>query len=526
MPVFDLSRHEITVERVIRNAAPAFLYEDAINREGAAIANSGALIIRSGKKTGRSPLDKRIVEHPDSTDQVWWGNVNFKLQEKVFVINRQRAIDYLNTRESLYVFDGFAGWDPRYRLKIRVICSRAYHALFMNDMLIRPTAEELANFGEPDYVIFNAGRFPANPHTHQMTSQTSIDLSLERREFVILGTEYAGEMKKGVFTLMHYLMPAQGVLSMHCSANEGERGDVSLFFGLSGTGKTTLSADPRRKLIGDDEHCWTEQGVFNVEGGCYAKCSNLTAAKEPEIYAAIRFGTVLENVVYDPLTRVVDFDDLSMTENTRAAYPIEYIENAKIPCVGTHPTNIIFLTADAYGVLPPVSKLTPSQAMYHFISGYTARVAGTEEGVKEPSAAFSACFSAAFLVRHPTVYAELLAAKMRSHHAQAWLVNTGWSGGAYGTGARIKLRNTRAIIDAIHDGSLAKAPTVRDAIFGFEIPTVCNGVPSEILLPAQTWSDKAAYDAAAKRLAGLFSENFAKYADQGSEEIRSAGPRV
>lgn len=523
---FDLSRHEILVDRVIRNAAPAKLYEDAVMREGAAIASNGALIIRSGKKTGRSPLDKRIVDHPDSSAKVWWGPVNFKLDEKVFVINRQRAIDYLNTQSNLYVCDGFAGWDPRYRQKIRVICARAYHALFMHDMLIRPTTQELAEFGEPDYVIYNAGQFPANPHTHQMTSRTSIDLSLERREFVILGTEYAGEMKKGVFTVMNYLMPERGVLPMHCSANEGQAGDVSLFFGLSGTGKTTLSADPRRRLIGDDEHCWSDNGVFNIEGGCYAKCVNLSAEKEPEIFAAIRFGTVLENVAYDPITREVNYADVSITENTRAAYPIEYIPNAKAPCVGAHPSNIIFLTCDASGVLPPVSKLAAAEAMYHFLSGYTARVAGTEMGVKEPQVAFSACFSAAFLVRHPTFYAEMLAAKMRQHKTAAWLVNTGWSGGPYGIGSRTKLAHTRAIIDAIHSGALADVPTAKEPLFGLSTPIRCPGVPDEILLPEKTWPDRDAYHQAAEKLAGLFRDHFSKYADMAADEVRAAGPKL
>jgi phosphoenolpyruvate carboxykinase (ATP) len=526
METFDISKHQITVPMVIRNAAPAYLYEAAVTHEKAVIANSGALVIRSGAKTGRSPLDKRLVDHAASRDKVWWGPVNFKLEEHVFTINRQRAIDYLNTRDELYVFDGFAGWDPKYRLKIRVICARAYHALFMYNMLIRPTDAELANFGEPDYVIYNAGQFPANPHTHQMTSQTSIDLSLEQREFVILGTQYAGEMKKGVFTLMHYLMPERGVLSMHCSANEGAKGDVSLFFGLSGTGKTTLSAEAHRKLIGDDEHCWSDDGVFNVEGGCYAKCANLSAKNEPEIYKAIQFGTVLENTVIDPQTRVVDFADTSLTENTRAAYPIEYIDNAKIPCVASHPKNIIFLTCDATGVLPPVSQLNPAQAMYHFISGYTARVAGTEMGVKEPQPTFSACFSAAFLVRHPTVYAELLAKKMREHAANAWLINTGWSGGGLNVGSRMKLSWTRAIIDAIHDGSLEKVAMTADGIFGVGIPASCPNVPVEILSPRNTWSDKTAYDTAAKKLAGLFAENFKKYADQASAEVVAAGPKV
>jgi phosphoenolpyruvate carboxykinase (ATP) len=529
----DLSAHEITVEKVVRNAPPAPLYEDAVIYEAAAIADSGALIIRSGKKTGRSPLDKRIVDHPDSTGDIWWGPVNIKLDEQVFVINRQRAIDYLNTREQLYVLDGFGGWDPNYRVKVRVICSRAYHALFMHNMLIRPTPEELANFGQPDYVIYNAGQFPANPHTHQMTSRTSIDISMERREMVILGTEYAGEMKKGVFTLMHYIMPGRGVLSMHCSANEGARiegrgasdaGDVSLFFGLSGTGKTTLSADPRRRLIGDDEHCWSDSGIFNIEGGCYAKCIKLSRKSEPEIYDAIRFGTVLENVTFNPETRAVDFDDASITENTRAAYPIEFIENAKVPCVGGHPRNIIFLTCDAFGVVPPVSRLNPEQAMYHFLSGYTARVAGTEMGVKEPQVAFSACYSAAFLVRHPAVYAKLLADRLRKHSAQAWLVNTGWSGGAYGRGSRMKLAYTRAILDAIHDGALKNAPTERDPYFKLDYCTKCPGVPDEIMQPAATWQNKSDYEATAKKLAGLFRENFSKYAEAAGPEVQAAGP--
>jgi phosphoenolpyruvate carboxykinase (ATP) len=359
-----------------------------------------------------------------------------------------------------------------------------------------------------------------------MTSPASVSLSFERKEFVILGTEYAGEMKKGVFTIMHYLMPKRDVLSMHCSANEGDNGDVSIFFGLSGTGKTTLSADPHRHLIGDDEHCWTGNGVFNIEGGCYAKCIDLSEAQEPEIYNAIRFGSVLENVVYDENTREVDFHDVSITQNTRTSYPIEYIPNAKIPCVGGHPNNIILLTCDAFGVLPPVTKLSPAQAMYHFISGYTAKVAGTEMGVTEPQATFSACFGAAFLVWHPTKYAEMLADKIRKHGSQAWLVNTGWSGGAYGTGARMKLKYTRAIIDAIHDGSLANAETVVDPVFGFEVPTSCNGVPSEILQPKQTWADKGAFDETATKLAHLFHENFKAYADKANEEILKAAPKV
>jgi phosphoenolpyruvate carboxykinase (ATP) len=515
----DLSRYGIAATRVIYNVTPAQMYEETVRTADAELVASGAVAAMSGKKTGRSPKDKRVVQQDPSQQDVWWGNVNIPLDEATFLINQQRAVDYLNTRDSIYVVDGYAGWDPKYRLKIRVICVRAYHALFMWNMLIRPTSDELADFGDPDYVIFNAGEFPANRLTRQMTSTTSVLLNFERGEVVILGTEYAGEMKKGVFTIMNYLMPRRGVLSMHCSANEGPARDVSLFFGLSGTGKTTLSADPRRQLIGDDEHCWTDEGVFNIEGGCYAKCIGLSAEREPQIYSAIRFGSVLENVVYDPNTRVVDYDNDSITENTRAAYPIDFIPNAKQPCVGAHPRNIIFLTCDAYGVLPPVSKLSPAQAMYHFLNGYTAKVAGTEVGVTEPQATFSACFGAAFLVWHPTVYANLLAEKLRRHNAQAWLVNTGWSGGAYGVGSRIKLAYTRAIIDAIHDGSLAAAPTIEDPVFGLQVPTRCAGVPDDLLLPRNTWQDKDAYDRTAQKLARMFYEHFEIYSDQASAEV-------
>jgi phosphoenolpyruvate carboxykinase (ATP) len=523
----NLEQYGIRVEQTIRNAPPAKLYEDALRFDPtAAIANSGALTITSGDKTGRSPKDKRIVDNPESTDDIWWGPVNVKLDEHTFQINRERAIDYLNIRNRLYVVDGFAGWDPKHQIKVRIVCERAYHALFMHNMLIRPTDEQLAAFGEPDYVIFNAGHFPANQYTSSMTSKTSIDLSFEHQEMIILGTEYAGEMKKGVFTVMHYIMPKAGVLSMHCSANEGDDGDVSLFFGLSGTGKTTLSADPDRKLIGDDEHCWTDDGVFNIEGGCYAKAINLSAENEPEIYGAIRFGTVLENVVYDSQTRAVDFSDVSITQNTRAAYPIEYIDNAKLPCVGGHPNHIIFLTYDAFGVLPPVSKLTPEQAMYHFISGYTAKVAGTEVGVTEPQATFSACFGAAFLVWHPSKYAEMLAEKMRTHHAKAWLINTGLSGGAYGTGKRFSLKHTRAIIHAIHSGALDKVDTVEDPTFGVAVPTAVPDVPAEILIPKNTWPEADAYDRTARKLASLFAQNFEKYEAGSSREILEAGPRL
>lgn len=528
MAQFSLKEHGITAKTVHRNLAPCRLYEEAILHEpGTRIADSGALVAYSGAKTGRSPKDKRIVEQDPSRGDIWWGNVNVSLEPTIFDINHERAVDYLNTHDTLYCFDGFAGWDPSCQISVRVICSRPYHALFMHTMLIRPTEEQLANFGKPDFVIYNAGAFPANRHTPGMTSKTSIDLNFEKGEVVILGTEYAGEMKKGVFTIMNYLMPKRGILSMHCSATADKTtGRSSVLFGLSGTGKTTLSADPKRMLIGDDEHCWSESGIFNIEGGCYAKAIDLTPEAEPDIFQALRFGSVLENVVLDEEKRTVQFHDKSITENTRGAYPIEFIKNAKIPCVAGHPTDIIFLTCDAFGVLPPVSKLSTAHTMYHFISGYTAKVAGTEMGITEPTATFSPCFGGPFLVWHPAKYAELLADKMKNHKANVWLVNTGWTGGAYGTGSRMKLSLTRKIIDAIHSGELAKAPTQRDETFGFEIVTACPDVPSEVLVPRNTWKDKAAYDAAANKLAKLFVNNFKTYEAGVSAEVRAASPVV
>jgi phosphoenolpyruvate carboxykinase (ATP) len=527
MSTINIKQHGINVNNILRNPSPGKCYEQALNREtGSAISSTGALIALSGHKTGRSPGDKRIVNHADVYDDIWWGDVNLSLDEHEFEVSRQRAIDYLNSRDQLYVIDGFAGWDTRYRIKIRIICERGYHALFMRNMLIRPTEEELANFGEPDYVIYNAGAFPADPNLKDISSQTSVSLCLSRGEFVILGSEYAGEMKKGVFTIMHYIMPKQDVLSMHCSANEGSDGDVSIFFGLSGTGKTTLSADPARRLIGDDEHCWTDDGVFNIEGGCYAKVIDLSESAEPDIYRAIRFGSVLENVVFDENSREVDYTDSSITENTRCAYPIEFIDNAKIPCVAGTPKNIIFLTCDAFSVLPPVSKLNPAQAMYHFISGYTAKVAGTEMGITEPQATFSSCFGAPFLVWHPTRYAELLAERIRATDASVWLVNTGWSGGPYGVGERMSIAHTRAIIDAIHSGELENINTSEDPVFGVGIPVSCPGVPTEVLVPENTWEDKAAFKEMTAKLADLFHSNFEKFADQANEEIKSAAPSV
>jgi phosphoenolpyruvate carboxykinase (ATP) len=517
----------IHVDEIIHNVSPAVLYEEALRHErGSAIASSGALVALSGEKTGRSPADKRIVEEPESKGDIWWGPVNIKLDAQSFAINRERAVDYLNTRERLYVVDGFAGWDPQHRLKVRVVCARAYHALFMRNMLIRPSAKELEQFGELDYHVINAGGFPANRLTAGMTSTTSVDLSLRQKTLLILGSEYAGEMKKGVFTVMNYLMPKQGHLSMHCSATEGADGTTSILFGLSGTGKTTLSADPKRKLIGDDEHTWTERGIFNIEGGCYAKVIDLSPELEPDIHRAIRFGAVLENVVYSKEAHEVDFSDASITKNTRASYPIEFIDSVKLPCQGAHPKDVIFLTCDAFGVLPPVSRLSPAQAMYHFMSGYTAKVAGTEMGVNEPQATFSPCFGGPFMVWHPAKYAQILAEKLTQHRAQTWLVNTGWSGGSFGTGKRMPLRVTRAIIDAIHSGALRDVETFTHPVFNCAVPKSCPGVPRELLDPRGTWADGAAYDATSRKLAALFVANFEKYEAGVSPEVRAAGPRL
>lgn len=517
-----LERYGVHSGPALRNLSVPELYEEALKYEtDTRLASSGALVTQSGDKTGRSPTDKRIVVDRQSEGDIWWGPVNIKLDAHSFDINLERARDYLEFRPRLYVTDGFAGWDPQYRLKIRVISARPYHALFMHNMLIRPSPEELDNFGRPDFVIYNSGAFPANSQTTGMSSKTSVDLSFEKREVVILGTEYAGEMKKGVFTLMHYLMPKKGVLSMHCSATESlQGGNSSILFGLSGTGKTTLSADPKRRLVGDDEHCWSDSGLFNIEGGCYAKAIGLSAEHEPEIYRAIRFGTVLENAVFHENTRDIDYSNTSRTHNTRACYPIEFVSNAKPPCISSHPKNVIFLTCDAFGVLPPVARLTPEQALVHFISGYTAKVAGTEVGISEPETVFSPCFGGPFLAWPPSKYAELLAEKLKRHGSQTWLVNTGWSGGSFGVGKRIPLQFTRSILDAIHSGALLEAPTEADEVFGIDVVTQCPGVPSELLLPKESWKDRLLYDRAAKKLATLFRENFALYQQDGIDPLR------
>ncbi|KAL9158361.1 hypothetical protein ABFS82_08G063200 [Erythranthe guttata] len=527
-PTINVTDSSLKFTHILYNLSPAIKYE-----KGSFITSSGALATLSGAKTGRSPKDKRVVRDESTEHDLWWGkgSPNIEMDEHAFMVNRERAVDYLNSLDKVFVNDQFLNWDPENRIKVRIVSARAYHSLFMHNMCIRPTPEELENFGTPDFTIYNAGQFPCNRYTHYMTSSTSVDLNLSRREMVILGTQYAGEMKKGLFGVMHYLMPKRQILSLHSGSNMGKDGDVALFFGLSGTGKTTLSTDHNRYLIGDDEHCWSDKGVSNIEGGCYAKCIDLSRDKEPDIWNAIKFGTVLENVVFEEHTREVDYSDKSVTENTRAAYPIEYIPNAKIPCVGPHPKNVILLACDAFGVLPPVSKLNLAQTMYHFISGYTALVAGTEEGIKEPQATFSACFGAAFIMLHPTKYAAMLAEKMQKHGATGWLVNTGWSGGRYGSGSRIKLAYTRKIIDAIHSGSLLNADYKKTEVFGLEIPTEVEGVPSEILQPANTWPDKKAYNETLVKLAGLFKNNFQGFVshkigmdDKLTDEILAAGP--
>ena len=508
----DLSNRGIQHSNVHVNLSSDALIQLTLETDKSSVlSDTGALIVYSGEKTGRSPKDKRIVLEDSSKDNINWGDVNQPIDPASFNQAKQQAIAFFNTCAELFIVDGYAVWDKKNTIKVRIICTKAYHALFMYNMLIRPTEQELANFGTPDYVLYNAGATNADTSIKGISSNTSIQLSFEQKEILIFGTEYAGEMKKAIFSLLNYLMPLNQMLSMHCSANESASGAVSLFFGLSGTGKTTLSADPNRKLIGDDEHIWSENGISNIEGGCYAKAIDLEPQKEPQIFQAIKKGTILENVVYDPATKKVDYTNKSITENTRAAYPIEFIPNAKIPCVGGHPNHIIFLTCDAFGVLPPISKLNAEQAQYHFISGYTAKVAGTEMGVTEPVATFSSCFGAAFMVWKSTVYAKLLAEKMMQHNTSVWLINTGWIGGGYGVGKRIDLKYRRAIIDAIHENVFDNVAFHTEPYFNLSIPETCVNVPSAILNPIDAWSEKEAYEQQAAKLKTLFENNIIKF---------------
>lgn len=500
------------------------LYEEAVRRKEGHISHEGPLVVTTGEHTGRSPKDKYIVREPSSEQNIWWGSVNQPFSQEQFDRLLKDMLNYYDGKD-VFVQDLYAGAAPQYRLAVRVITEGAWWSLFIRNMLIRPTPEQVAGF-TPGFTIIQAPGLEANPETHGTGSRTFIVISFAKKLILIGGTEYAGELKKSVFTIMNYLLPLQGVLPMHCSANMDDEGNTALFFGLSGTGKTTLSSDATRTLIGDDEHGWSDQGIFNFEGGCYAKVIRLSPTGEPEIYQTTRrFGTVLENVVIDPDTRELDLDDPMYTENTRACYPITQIPNASTTGLGGHPKHVIFLTADAFGVMPPISRLTPEQAMYHFVSGYTAKVAGTERDLGEgPQATFSACFGAPFLPIHPSTYAELLGKKVATHNAQVWLVNTGWTGGPYGEGKRMSLAHTRAMIHAILDGKLDGVQTRKEPHFGLAVPVEVPGVPSDILDPRQTWADKAAYDAKAKELAGRFRENFTQYADHVSLAVRDAGP--
>jgi len=473
--------------------------------------------------TGRSPNDRFVVRDEHTEDVVDWGKVNVPVTPEHYDVLRADVVEFLNARD-LFVQDARAGEDATHGINVRVISESAWHSLFAYNMFLRLDASERDGF-EPQFTVLHAPHFKASPERHGTRSETAIMVNFTRREVLVAGTRYAGEIKKSIFSVLNHLLPAAGVLPMHCSANIGEDGDVALFFGLSGTGKTTLSADASRGLIGDDEHGWSEEGVFNFEGGCYAKTIRLSPEGEPEIYQSTQmFGTILENVVLDEDTREIDFDDGSITENTRASYPIHYIPNAVLPSRGGQPQNVVFLTADAFGVLPPISRLTPEQAMYHFLSGYTAKVAGTERGVTEPSATFSACFGAPFLPRHPGVYAKMLGEKLREHGAKVWLVNTGWSGGGHGVGSRMKLGYTRAMVNAALAGALDAVEFEADPVFGLEVPTSVPGCPDDVLNPRETWADGAAYDAAAGKLAQMFKANFERFADQVSDGVKAAGP--
>jgi phosphoenolpyruvate carboxykinase (ATP) len=500
-----------------RNLSTPQLVEAAIARGEASLASNGALVALTGERTGRSPRDKFIVEDEGTKNTVNWGKVNQPFPPQKFQALLDRVGRHMSERD-LYVMDLYAGADPAYQLPITVICEYAWHALFVKQLFVRPDLEQLAAHS-PEFTVIAAPEFEAIPERDGTRSGTFILGDFTRKIILIGGTKYAGEMKKSIFGVMNYLLPSRDVFPMHCSANIGPNGDTALFFGLSGTGKTTLSADPQRHLIGDDEHGWGPEGVFNFEGGCYAKCVDLSEEKEPQIYHAIRFGSVLENVVIDETTGVPDYSDIRHTENTRAAYPIEFIANAKIPGIGGHPNNVLFLTADAFGVLPPISKLTPDQAMYHFLSGYTAKLAGTEAGLgSEPVPEFSTCFASPFLPRAPQVYAEMLGERLRRHNAQCWLVNTGWTGGAFGTGLRMNLSHTRAMVNAALDGRLIQAEYITEDAFDLSIPTWCPDVPSELLNPRNAWADKEAYDLQAHMLAAKFEANFRKLDAKKSEQ--------
>jgi phosphoenolpyruvate carboxykinase (ATP) len=508
------------------NLSVPALYEEAVRRHEGLIASDGAIVCRTGQHTGRSPNDKFIVEEPSSRGHVWWGKVNRPIAPEHFDAIHKQLLAYLEGKE-LYVLDAYAGADPRYRLPIRILTEMAWHNLFARHMFIPDHKEGSRERHQPGFTVIDVPSFTASPGRHGTNSEVFILLNFAKKLALIGGTSYAGEIKKSIFTVMNYLLPLRNVLSMHCSANVGAAGDVALFFGLSGTGKTTLSSDPERQLIGDDEHGWSEDGVFNIEGGCYAKMIRLSAEAEPQIFSATRrFGTVLENVSMDSNTRLLDLDDDSLTENTRGAYPLSFIDNSIPSGVAGHPRNIVMLTADAFGVMPPIARLSPAGAMYHFLSGYTAKVAGTEKGVTEPKATFSTCFGAPFMVWHPNVYAKFLGEKIARHDVRVWLVNTGWSGGPYGLGARMKIAHTRAMIHAALNGALDDVRYETDPIFNIDVPMSCPGVPSGVLTPRGTWRDPSGYDAQARKLALMFIDNFKAYEDEVEPEVRAAGPRA
>lgn len=520
----ELTEHGLTPRGTVRrNLSAAALYEETLRLGTGRLAAGGGLVTVTAPHTGRSPNDRFVVREPSSSATIDWGAVNVPISEESYALLKDDVRRWLNGRD-LYVRDARAGADPRYGINVRVISESPWHDLFARNMFLRLATGDEDGFA-PDFVVYHAPSMQAEPERHGTNSGAFIVVHFGERVVLVGGTQYAGEIKKSIFASLNFLLPARGVLPMHCSANVGEGGDTALFFGLSGTGKTTLSTDPARCLIGDDEHGWSDQGVFNFEGGCYAKTIRLSPGGEPEIYRATGvFGTILENVIVDERTREIDYDSAEITENTRAAYPLHYIENAVRSGTGGHPENVVFLTADAFGVLPPIARLTPEQAMYHFLSGYTAKVAGTERGVTEPRAVFSACFGAPFLPQHPSVYAKLLGEKLREHGAKVWLVNTGWSGGRYGVGSRMDLAHTRAMVDAALGGELDETPVSVDPVFGLRVPKLVRGVPDDVLWPRATWADAGAYDAAAAELANMFRGNFRAFEGQVEGGVREAGP--
>ena len=513
----------VKVKKVHYNLSTSQLVKETIERKQGVLTSSGALACDTGEFTGRSPKDKYIVKDAITSDTVWWGDINQPFESADFEIVYNRVIEHLKYKE-VFVRDAYACASPEHKLSIRVLTESPWQNLFANNLFLRPTSDELKDFNY-EWLIISAPSFRANPAIDKTRQHNFTIIDFTRKVILIGGSAYTGEIKKGIFSVLNYILPQnKGVLSMHCSANIGEKGDTAIFFGLSGTGKTTLSADPSRKLIGDDEHGWDADTVFNIEGGCYAKCVNLTQEKEPQIFNAIKYGTLLENVNFIPNTLDVDYSNIEKTENTRAAYPIDYIKNAVEPSIGTKPKNIFFLTCDAFGVLPPISQLTREQAMYHFISGYTAKVAGTETGITEPQSTFSACFGKPFLPLHPIKYAEMLGKKLDETKAKVWLVNTGWTGGSYGVGERINLNYTRSMISAALNGDLDKVVYVNHPIFGLKMPTECPNVPQTVLIPKNTWSDKLAYDTQALDLADQFISNFSIYSSEASDSILEGGP--